>query len=324
MKVCMGGTFDLLHVGHEALLRAAFALGGPVFIGLTSDRMAREGRARVNPYAVRKRNLDAWLRRHKYRGYTIGPLDDPYGPSVSGDFDTIVVSDERRKIADEINAERTKRGLPPLEVHAITMVLADDGLRIASRRIRAREIDARGRIVGPVRVFVGSRNRVKVEAVRRVFKTHYREVRVRGVPVEARLPDQPFGPETIDGAILRAKGALGKSHFGVGVEAGLMWNEPIREYLDVQYCAIVDRGGRLTIGHGPGFAYPPKVMRRVKAGQTVEEAMEALTGIRGIGSKRGAIGYLSGARMDRTKLTEAAVLMALVPRIRSELYTQPG
>ncbi len=320
----MGGTFDVLHAGHEALLRAAFALGGPVFIGVTSDRMAREGRARVNPYSVRKRSLEAWLRRHKFREYTIGPLDDAYGPSASGDFDAIVVSEERRDIAEEINAKRAKGGLPPLEVHAIPMVLAEDGLRIASRRIRAREIDARGRIVGPVRVLVGTRNRVKVEAVRRVFGTVFREVRVRGVPVEARVPDQPFGPETIDGSILRARAALGAAHFGVGVEAGLVWNEPIREYLDVQYCAIVDRGGRLTVGHGPGFAYPPKVMRRVKAGQTVEEAMESLTGIRGIGSKQGAIGYLSGRRMDRTKLTEAAVLMALVPRIRSELYMQPG
>ncbi|MEK6911713.1 MAG: adenylyltransferase/cytidyltransferase family protein, partial [Candidatus Thermoplasmatota archaeon] len=40
----MGGTFDILHVGHKALLDAAFALGGEVFIGLTTDAMARQTR----------------------------------------------------------------------------------------------------------------------------------------------------------------------------------------------------------------------------------------------------------------------------------------
>ncbi|TLZ70409.1 MAG: phosphopantetheine adenylyltransferase, partial [Methanobacteriota archaeon] len=39
MRVVLGGTFDILHEGHEALLRAAFE-GRPaeVLIGLTTDR----------------------------------------------------------------------------------------------------------------------------------------------------------------------------------------------------------------------------------------------------------------------------------------------
>jgi len=90
----------------------------------------------------------------------------------------------------------------------------------------------------------------------------------------------------------------------------------------VQYCAVVDRSGRLTVGHGPGFAYPAKVLEKVKAGSTVGEAMDRLTGIRGIGSKRGAIGHLTEGRLDRRRLTESAVLMAMVPRIRRDLYSK--
>ena len=48
--------------------------------------------------------------------------------------------------------------------------------------------------------------------------------------------------------------------------------------------------------------------------------MAELTGETGIGRTRGAIGFLSEGRMDRTELTEAAVLMAMVPRIRKDLY----
>jgi len=88
----------------------------------------------------------------------------------------------------------------------------------------------------------------------------------------------------------------------------------------VQYCAVVDKRGRVTLGHGPGFAYPPAVVARVKAGKTVGDAMEELTGKKGIGQTTGAIGFLTEGRMDRTRLTEDAVLMAMVPRIRKDLY----
>jgi non-canonical (house-cleaning) NTP pyrophosphatase len=50
--------------------------------------------------------------------------------------------------------------------------------------------------------------------------------------------------------------------------------------------------------------------------------MAELTRIEEIGSKFGAIGYLTERRMDRDALSEAAVLMAVVPRIRRELYSR--
>jgi len=79
----------------------------------------------------------------------------------------------------------------------------------------------------------------------------------------------------------------------------------------------------VTLGHGPGFAYPPFVVERAKAGKTVGDAMAELTGEKAIGRTRGAIGYLTEGRMDRTELTEAAVLMAMVSRIRKDLYRGP-
>src|SRR5439155_98571 len=78
----VGGTFDLLHAGHEARLRAAFD-GRPeaVVIGLTTDRFAKESRTRVNPYVVRERNLKRFLAARKWRHARIEPIDDPYGPA---------------------------------------------------------------------------------------------------------------------------------------------------------------------------------------------------------------------------------------------------
>jgi inosine/xanthosine triphosphatase len=104
--------------------------------------------------------------------------------------------------------------------------------------------------------------------------------------------------------------------FGVGIEAGLIWNSSVKNYFDVQFCAVIDKAGRITVGHGSGFQYPKKVIQEVKVGKSIGEAMEVLTGIENIGKKRGAIGFLSKNILDRTELTEQAVLMAMIPRLR--------
>ena len=324
MRVASGGTFDILHDGHRALLGAAFALKPRlVLIGLTTDRFAHESRPRVNPYAVRERNLARLLRSRKWTRFRIEPIDDAYGPADDlGDLDAIVVSAERHGVAVALNEVRKAKGLHALHIHTVPMVLAQDGLTIASRRIRAGVIDPRGVRTKPLDIRVGTGNPVKARAVRRVFADLGWRARVRAVRATSEVAEQPFDHEAIRGAMNRAKAALGEGDFGVGIEAGLVWDAHAADYFDVQYCAIADRSGRVTAGHGPGFSYPPAVIRKVKAGATVGEAMSSLSGVRDLGAKHGAIGHLTKRRLDRDRLTESAILMALVPRIRPELYSR--
>jgi inosine/xanthosine triphosphatase len=324
MRVVLGGTFDILHDGHEALLRAAFE-GRPaeILIGLTTDRFARESRTHVNAYAVRERNLKRFLAARRWRPVKVEPIDDAYGPADDlPDLDVLIVSAERYAVAVALNGARTARGLRPLEIRAVPMVVAQDGLPIASRRIRAGIIDRTGRRLKPLRVSVGTDNPVKLRATRRVLQSLSLPARVQSVRVRTDVPEQPHGEEALQGAVNRAKAALGEGDFGIGIEAGLVWSPLILDYFDVQYCAVVDRAGRITVGQGPGFTYPPRVVESVKAGRTVEDAMAHLTGVHAIGSKEGAIGYLTERRLDRDRLTESAVLMAMVPRIRQELYSK--
>ncbi|HEV8594205.1 MAG TPA: inosine/xanthosine triphosphatase [Thermoplasmata archaeon] len=322
MKVCLGGTFDILHAGHEALLAQAFELGDEeVLIGITSDRMARKTRKRVNALAVRKRNLVALLRRHGWKRFRISVLEDVAGPAADEeDLDAIVVSAERATAAHEINQERVRRGHKPMQVFVVPMRLADDCLPVSARRIRAGEIDRKGRMRRPLAVRVGSANPVKVAAVEAIFGKAFPKVRVRSVKVDSKVRAQPYEQETAAGAIARARAAIGSADYGVGIEAGLFWDDAAQDYLDVQYCAIVDKRDLLSVGHGPGFRHPPAILAAVRRGKTVGEAMEELTGIKDVGQKLGAIGWLSAGAMDRRELTESAVLMALVPRIRRDLY----
>src|SRR5207245_9504146 len=159
----------------------------------------------------------------------------------------------------------------------------------------------------------------KARAVGRVTGSLSLRARVRSVRVRAEVPEEQVGDDALQGATNRAKAAIGTGDFGVGIEAGLVWSSLISDYCDVQYAAIVDRAGHVTVGHGPGFTYPPRVLENVEAGRTVGEAMERLAGVRGIGSKEGAIGYLTERRLDRDGLTESGVMMADVPRLRRAL-----
>ncbi|MCS6936904.1 MAG: inosine/xanthosine triphosphatase [Candidatus Bipolaricaulota bacterium] len=171
-----------------------------------------------------------------------------------------------------------------------------------------------------LRVHVGSQNRVKAQAVQNVFTRALGPTEVKLIAVESGVSAQPLNDETVRGACERARRALLDADFGVGIEAGLIWNETLKLYFDVQFCAILDRDGRLTVGHGSGFVYPPKVIERVLAGQTVGEVMSEIARVERLGHKEGAIGFLSKNLLTREKLTEQAVLMALLPRLRPELY----
>lgn len=166
---------------------------------------------------------------------------------------------------------------------------------------------------------MGSTNPVKVAAVREVFdKVFSEEIDVEGVDVDSAVPKEPWEDDVVNGALNRARNAIGDADLGVGIEAGLF--KVHGEVLDIQYCAIFDKEGNMTLGHGPGFRYPPKVLEEVAKGRTVGEAMGELTGIDDIGRKGGSIEYLTNSVLNRTKLTKQAVLMALIPRIRKELY----
>ena len=44
MISAVAGTFNILHEGHKALLDRAFEVADQVRIGITSDRMASQGR----------------------------------------------------------------------------------------------------------------------------------------------------------------------------------------------------------------------------------------------------------------------------------------
>lgn len=149
--VAMGGTFDALHRGHRELLREAFDVGRKVLIGVSSDDFVRRLHKphKVDSYASRKRELERILSRWKLlRRAQIVLLDDRFGPSVeSSRVQALVVSRRTIKTGYIINRIRKNRGLKPLILVPIDLILADDKRPISSTRIRRGKIDREGRVI---------------------------------------------------------------------------------------------------------------------------------------------------------------------------------
>ncbi len=145
-SVAVGGTFDILHDGHKALLRKAYELGR-VTIGLVSDKMAGHKGHAVNSYDVRKQALVAYVRSLTGTEPNIIELNDPYGPTLETHFDYIVVSPDTVDTARKINSIRTERGLLYVNIVCVDFVRAHDGKPISSSRIRRGEIDEHGALL---------------------------------------------------------------------------------------------------------------------------------------------------------------------------------
>jgi pantetheine-phosphate adenylyltransferase len=148
--VSVGGTFDLLHKGHRTLLEEGFKVADRVLIGLTTDKFAEKLHNHYfDPYEKRFSALKRFLQERGYGDRAeIIPISDPYGPTIeNGEIEGIVVSEETEPRAEEINRLRAERGLRPLLIFCIKMVLAEDGKPISSTRIRRGEIDRYGKVL---------------------------------------------------------------------------------------------------------------------------------------------------------------------------------
>ena len=149
--VAVGGTFDLLHSGHFALLMKAFEVGDRVLIGLTSDQYVKHSRKPhgIGSFDQRLQELKTFLECNGFMDRAeIVPLTDAYGVTLSDKrIDALVVSKETEPRALDINEKRKSLGLASLPIIVVKMVLSEDHYPISSTRIWFEEIDKDGNLL---------------------------------------------------------------------------------------------------------------------------------------------------------------------------------
>ena len=341
MRVCLGGTFEPFHAGHEALLSAAAKGASEVFVGITDGELAkREGR-KVAPWAERGKRVESYLKATGYKGKVVTrALTEPMGPAAREPYDAIAASPETVRGAEAINAARVAAKLSPLRLIRVPHVLGEDLLPISGTAIADGRIDAKGKRVKPVQVAVGSANPIKVAGIGAEFgriladgpggagaRKVDAKVDVKPFDVGSGVPEQPRGAQVLKGARNRARKAREAwpgCDYAVGVEAGLVRYPEEKMHLEAQACVVIDRNGWETHGWGPGFQYPAWVTEGALRGTMVSEILGPVANDPRLGSTTGAIGYLTEGRFDRSQLTQMAVLMAFLPRFKRDLYLGPA
>ena len=147
--VAMGGTFDIIHSGHMALLNKAFSISTKVIIGVTSDQLAvKKGKNPENDYSKRMSLLKSTIEENfPDSAYEISKLENEFGPAVLEEsVKALIVSEETSDKGTLLNKLRAERNLPPVKIVVVPIVLAKDGKAISTTRIKNSEIDSHGNL----------------------------------------------------------------------------------------------------------------------------------------------------------------------------------
>ena len=184
-----------------------------------------------------------------------------------------------------------------------------------------------------IHICIGSLNPTKFNATKIAFGKYFDDFQIYKVKVDSKVPNQPIGLKTIlEGAINRAESSLdflineemiSQGIFGVGIEAGLVEIPYTKtNYMDFQFCAIMDENQQLSLGSGIAFEYPQSVINQVLKNKDKEigEIVGKLAGNINLKNETGAISFFSKNAITRTKILTQAIICALLPIVNKELY----
>jgi inosine/xanthosine triphosphatase len=177
-----------------------------------------------------------------------------------------------------------------------------------------------------MRIKVGSKNPVKVGAVRDTLKDYelLRDSDISGIEVASGVSDQPRSlTEIVNGAVNRAKNAFSDCEYSFGIESGFVEVPGTKTgFMNVTACAIYN-GTKCHLGLSSAFECPPVVTKMVlNEGMELDQAYykAGLTDDRRLGYSGGVIKYLTRGRVTREDWIKESVRMALIHLENHELY----
>uniref|UniRef100_A0A069DV06 Bifunctional coenzyme A synthase n=1 Tax=Panstrongylus megistus TaxID=65343 RepID=A0A069DV06_9HEMI len=127
-NVVLGGTFDRLHAGHKILLsEAVLRCSKKLTVGVTNTEMLKTKKLweLIEPCDIRMNNVKDFLEDvEPTLEYNVVAIGDMFGPTKDDPtFQLLVVSSETVRGGDKVNEVRMEKGLKPLIVHSVDLLL---------------------------------------------------------------------------------------------------------------------------------------------------------------------------------------------------------
>jgi inosine/xanthosine triphosphatase len=174
-----------------------------------------------------------------------------------------------------------------------------------------------------MKIAVGSKNPVKIEAVRLVVARVWPEADIVPLAVPSGVAAMPMSDaDCLAGARNRAKAAqaMANASLGVGLEGGV--NPEPAGLMLLGWVAVVDGRGRQGVGGGARLPLPAGIAGQVLAGAELGPLMDELLGQEDVKRKGGAVGALTGGLVLRTDAFAMAVAYALAPFVSPRFYDE--
>ena len=176
-----------------------------------------------------------------------------------------------------------------------------------------------------MKIVVGSKNPVKIEATRMAFERAFpdEEIEVVGKSVKSGVSDNPMtDEETYTGAKNRAealyKDFLNEYDFFVGIEGGVdMLHE---DMIAFAWIFIIYKDGRVNSTRSAFFKLPKKVAELVKQGYELGTADDMVFKDKNSKQKQGAVGILTKNILTRTSFYADTLIFTLIPFMWEDLY----
>lgn len=174
-----------------------------------------------------------------------------------------------------------------------------------------------------IRVAIGSKNPVKIEAVKEAFAKVWTDQKFEfiGVEVPSGVPDQPMSDEeSIKGATTRASNAFKSqdADFGVGLEGGL---QKIGErWFDCGWIVVVDKKGKMGVGSSLRLEAPAKMMELIQQGIELGKVNDIFFKKENSKHDQGHFGLMTNNAVTRKEGYRDGIIAALSAFIHPELF----
>lgn len=176
-----------------------------------------------------------------------------------------------------------------------------------------------------MKILVGSKNPVKINAVKDALSLYYDNIEVSGFDVNSEVSVQPIGEETFLGAKNRALKLFNlniennlSANLFIGIEGGII--NLFEKWFSFGCMCIIDENKNCGFGLSPLFELPNKIVEELLSGKELGTVMDEIQNLQNTKQNFGAISYFTNGVMNRKELYIEGLKVAIIPFLKKELF----